>query len=104
MNQSGGLVVGQVVEARLQYHGVISLELDGDSLRRLVDRAGDRQGLVGEVVVEVAANDAILVDSELERLVGGGLTLGDDGEDPQRQPLVVRGLSAGFGDVLSLIV
>ena len=61
MDQQRHLVVGQVVEARLDDHRIIALDLEGDSLGLLIDRASHGHNLVGKRVLKITANDTILV-------------------------------------------
>ena len=105
MHQHRHFVVRQVVKAGLHDDGVVALHLHAHALRLLVNGPDQRRNLVGEEVVEVAANDAVLVDGQLDDFVGLGLRrLSDYGEHAQRQPLFVRRRPSGIGKLLGLVV
>src|SRR5262249_21008618 len=89
-------------------------------LRLLVHRAVDGEGRVGHGAVVVAADHAVLVDRQLEDVVGVLLLALDHGEDAQRLPLLLLvgfrllprggvggrlgGVVRGRGDRLAIVV
>src|SRR5262249_10571828 len=66
----------------------------------------DRRRGIGNGVVVVAANNALLADGQLKDVVRRGLVTLDHGEDTQRLPLLVvgrLGLTAGVGNIGGLL-
>ena len=83
-DQDGHFVVGQVVEARLDDHESLPSTFMATRCVFLSTAPTNRDDLVGESVLQVPANDALLVHGKLNDLVDLRLRgLGDHGEHAQ---------------------
>ncbi len=88
VHQYGDFVIGQVVQPGFHNQGVIPFDLDSNPLCFLVDRPEDWGYRIGDEVLEVSANSALLAESQLNDLVRVGLSIGDDRKDSQGQPVI----------------
>src|SRR5262249_5466117 len=95
----------QVADAGLVDRLLLLADDPRGPLRPLVHRAVDGDRRVGQCVVVVAADHAVLVDRQLEDVVGVLLLALHDGENAERLPLLLLGglrLLPGGGDVRRL--
>ena len=91
VDQHRRLRLRQVADARLVDGVLLVADDPGGALRLLVHRAVDGQRRVRQAVVVVAADHAVLVDGELEDVVGLLLVALHHGEHAEGLPLLLLG-------------